>query len=88
MFFDPALGGKLLLLQVCLLILVGSIANFTVKLYRIRKRFQSLQRDGLVSWAATPFKDSCSRYVSMTMLNLSTAHAPPSSDIRAFTVGR
>ena len=37
-----------LLFQSCLVLLAGGLINFLIKLYRIRARFQRMQRDGLV----------------------------------------
>ena len=37
-----------LLFQSCLVLLAGGLINFLIKLYRIRGRFQRMQRDGLV----------------------------------------
>lgn len=37
-----------LLFQSCLVLLAGGLVNFFIKLYRIRGRFQRMQRDGLV----------------------------------------
>jgi len=37
-----------LLFQSCLVLLVGGLVNFLITLYRIRGRFQRMQRDGLV----------------------------------------
>jgi hypothetical protein len=38
-----------LVLQSCLLLLAGVIARFCVTLYRVRHRFQLMQKAGLVS---------------------------------------
>lgn len=38
-----------LVLQACLVLLAVGMARFFVKLYRIRSKFQQLQKEGLVS---------------------------------------
>ena len=43
----PVLTWRLLF-QSCLVLLAGGLVNFLIRLYRIRGRFQRMQRDGLV----------------------------------------
>lgn len=44
------LPGWRLLTQSCLVLLGLGITNFITKLYRIRRKFQRMQNDGLVSF--------------------------------------
>jgi hypothetical protein len=43
------LPGWRLFAQSCLVLLGAGIVNFLIKLYRIRHKFQRMQKDGLVS---------------------------------------
>jgi hypothetical protein len=47
------LPGWRLLAQTFLLILGAGLANFFVKLYRVRRMFQRMQKEGLVSLHAS-----------------------------------
>ncbi|RDW56480.1 hypothetical protein BP5796_13121 [Coleophoma crateriformis] len=44
---NTRLPGWQLLVRSCLALLLGGLANFFVKLYRIRSKFQRMQNDGL-----------------------------------------
>lgn len=49
MFFDNGISAWRVILQSCLVLLAGGVATFLTKLYRIRHKFQTMQREGLVS---------------------------------------
>ena len=49
MAFEIGLQGWRLFVQSCLVLLAGGIARFLTSLYRIRRKFQRMQSEGLVS---------------------------------------
>lgn len=68
-----------LVLQSCLVLLLGGVSTFVVKLYRVRRRFQQMQKEGLVSRQSKALMS-----VSLTSIS---AHAAPSCDLWAFATG-
>ena len=63
MFFDNGISAWRVILQSCLLLFAAGLATFLTKLYRIRHKFQSMQREGLVSlWGHT---DQISEFASL-----------------------
>lgn len=54
MFFEYDFPTWRVVLQSCLVLLAGGIATFLMKLYRIRHKFQVMQKEGLVSVSGHP----------------------------------
>jgi hypothetical protein len=50
-----------LLARSCLVLLGAGIADFLIQLYRIRRKFQRMQNDGLVSCCASRFSHTVRR---------------------------
>jgi len=55
MSFRMTFPGWQLVFRACLVLLGGALIRFLIKLYRIRRKFQLMQKEGLVS-----FEDDCS----------------------------
>ena len=49
MFFAHDSPASRVVLNSCLVLLAGAVATFFIRLYSIRQRFQSMQKEGLVS---------------------------------------